>query len=67
MPKNVHKRKGLGKRLGIYIVTCNRNHQGKTRLHEAAKMGDIEAVEKLLTDTSININSHSEMVRLMRG
>ena len=45
-------------------VTCNRGQQGRTRLHEAAEKGDIEVVEKLLSDTSININSHTEMVRL---
>ena len=58
------QREGLGTRLDIDRVTCNRNGQGKTRLHEAAAKGDVEAVEKLLTDTSININSPTEMVRL---
>ena len=58
------ERESLGARLGIDSVTWNRNGQGKTRLHEAAEKGDVEEVEKILTDTSININSHIEMVRL---
>ena len=58
------EREGLGTRLDIDRVTYNRNGQGKTRLHEAAEKGDVEAVEKLLTDTTIDINSPTEMVRL---
>ena len=63
--KIVHReRESLGTRQDIDRVNCNRNGQGKTKLHEAAEKGDVEAVEKLLTDTSININSHTKMVRL---
>ena len=57
-------RESLGIRLNIDRVTYIRIRQRKTKLHEAAEKGDVEAVEKLLTDTSININSPTEMVRL---
>ena len=58
------EREGLRTRLDIDRVTCNRFRQGKTKLHEAAWKGDAGAVEKILTDAFININSHTEMVRL---
>ena len=61
----MHREGGsLGIRLNIDRVTCIRIRQRKTKLHEAAEKGDVGAVEKLLTDTSININSPTEMVRL---
>ena len=57
-------RESLGIRLDIDRVTYIRIRQRKTKLHEATEKGDVGAVEKLLTDTSININSPTEMVRL---
>ena len=37
--------------------------QGRTELHDAAERGDVKAVQRLL-NTSLNINSRTEDVRL---
>ena len=37
--------------------------QGRTELHDAAARGDVKAVQRLL-NTSLNINSRTEDVRL---
>ena len=43
-------------------MLCDRAPQERTRLHDAAQRGDVEEVRRLLSDTSININSQTEMV-----